>query len=147
MFGEVSRLVFSLLTQFFTLAAGQELLCACVVSYQSFGEFARFRPHWHVLVLEGGFTKYDRFVYLPIGTDDGMLTVWQAAILSLFLRKKLIDQARVNMLKDWKHSGFSIESKTKLFSKADREALGQYVVRGATSADKIHYYQTSDTVT
>ncbi|HOT60402.1 MAG TPA: transposase [Spirochaetales bacterium] len=38
-----------------------------VVSYQSFGEFARFHPHWHVLVLEGGFTDRDRFVYLPLG--------------------------------------------------------------------------------
>jgi hypothetical protein len=146
LFGAVSKLIFSLLSEFFSLAAGQELLCACVVSYQSFGEFARFHPHWHVLVLEGGFTKYDRFVYLPIGADEGMLKVWQASILALFLRKELIDQARVNMLKDWKHSGFSIESETRLFNKADREALGQYVVRGATCAEKIQYDPASDTV-
>jgi len=75
-----------------------------------------------------------------------MLKVWQASILALFLRKELIDQARVNMLKDWEHSGFSIESETRLFSKADREALGQYVVRGATCAEKIHYDPASDTV-
>jgi hypothetical protein len=146
LFGEVSRLVFSLLSEFFALAAGQELLCACVVSYQSFGEFARFHPHWHVLVLEGGFTAYDPFVYLPIGADEGMLKVWQAATLALFLRKGLIDQIRVNMLKDWKHSGFSIDSETRLFSKADREALGQYVVRGAICAEKIQYDHASDTV-
>ena len=147
LFGEVSKLIFSVLSEFFSIVAGQALLCACVVSYQSFGEFARFHPHWHVLVLEGGFTRYDRFVYLPIRTDKGMLKVWQAAILSLFLRNELIDQGRVNMMKDWKHSGFSIESETKLFSKADREALGQYVVRGATCAEKIHYDSDSDTVT
>jgi len=146
LFGEVSKLIFSLLSEFFSLAAGRPLLCASVVSYQSFGEFARFHPHWHVLVLEGGFTKYDRFIYLPIGADEGMLKVWQAAILALFLRKELINQARVNMLKDWKHSGFSIESETRLFSKADREALGQYVVRGATCAEKIQYDPVSDTV-
>lgn len=146
LFGEVSRLIFSLLSEFFSLVAGRELLCACVVSYQSFGEFARFHPHWHVLVLEGGFTKRDRFVYLPLGADYEMLKVWQAAILSMFRKKGLIDQAQVNMLKDWKHSGFSIESKTRLFSKADREALGQYVVRGATCADKIRYDQATDTV-
>lgn len=63
-------------------------------------------PHWHVLVLDGGFTTYDRFVYLPI----------------------------------------SIESETRLFSKADREALGQYVIRGAPCAEKIQYDQDSDTV-
>jgi hypothetical protein len=96
---------------FFSLAAGQELLGAMVVSYQSFGEFARFlstlrnpapleshptpslasgfggeslqvfaisippHPHWHVLVLEGGFTNFDRFVYLPLGANEGMLRV------------------------------------------------------------------------
>ncbi|NLD04821.1 MAG: transposase [Synergistaceae bacterium] len=146
LFGEVSKLIFSLLSDFFSLAAGRPLLCASVVSYQSFGEFARFHPHWHVLVLEGGFTRHDRFVYLPIGADEGLLKVWQAAILALLLRKKLIDQARVKMLLDWKHSGFSIESETRLFSKADREALGQYVVRGATCAEKIQYDPASDTV-
>jgi len=99
LFGEVSKLIFSLLSDFFALAAVQKLLCACVVIYQSFGQFARFHPHWHVLVLEGGFSKYDRFVYLPIGTEDGMCKVWQSAILSLLLLKGLIDKARVNMLK------------------------------------------------
>jgi hypothetical protein len=54
-----------------------------------------------------------------------MLKVWQAALLSLFLRKKLIDQARVAMLMSWWHSGFSIESQTRLFSNADREAVCQ----------------------
>jgi hypothetical protein len=34
-----------------------------------------------------------------------MLKVWQTAMLSLFLRKKLIDQARVDMLMSWRHSG------------------------------------------
>jgi len=43
-------------------------------------------------------------------------------MLALFQCKKLIGQARVNMLKDWQHSGFSIESETRLFSKLDREA-------------------------
>jgi hypothetical protein len=33
-------MIFSLLSEFFSLAAGQELLGAMVVSYQSFGEFA-----------------------------------------------------------------------------------------------------------
>ncbi len=62
---------------------------------------------------------------------------------SLILRKELVDQARENMPKDWKHSRFSIESETKL---ADREALSQYVVRGATCTEKIHYDTASNTV-
>lgn len=65
-----------------------------------------------------------------------MLRVWQQAMLPLFLRKKLIDQTRADMLRSWQHSCFSIESDTTLFSKTDREALGQFVVRGATCAEK-----------
>jgi len=57
LFGEVSRLIFELLWGFFNLAAQRRLLCGCVASYQSFGEFARFHPHWHVLVLEGATTN------------------------------------------------------------------------------------------
>ena len=68
-------------------------------------------------------------------------------MLSLFLRKKLIDQARADMLTSWQHSGFSIVSETRLFSKAARETLSQYVVRGATCAEKIHYDPDNDTVT
>ena len=86
------------------------------MSYQSFGEFARFHPHWHVLVLEGGFTIYDRFVHLPPGANKGMLRVWQAAMLALFLRKRLIDLARADMLTSWPHSEFSIESEMMLFT-------------------------------
>jgi hypothetical protein len=76
-----------------------------------------------------------------------MVKVWQAAILSLFLQKKLIDQARADMLRSWQHSGFSIESETQLFTKSDREALGQYVVCGATCAEKIRYDPVTDTAT
>lgn len=76
-----------------------------------------------------------------------MFWFWKAGLQSTTFSYILIDQTRVNMLKDWKHSGFSIESDTRLFSKADREALGQYVVRGATCAEKIQYNSASDTVT
>jgi hypothetical protein len=107
------------------------------VSYQSFGEFARFHPHWHVLVLEGGFTERDRFVYLPLTADEGLLKVWREAMLAMFLKKSFIDQAKVTMIRSWGNSGFSVESETRLFTKADREALGQYVVRGAVCLEKV----------
>lgn len=146
LFGEVSRLIFGILSNFFSLAAGQALQCACVVSYQSFGEFGRFHPHWHVLVLEGGFTTYDRFVYLPISSDEGMCKVWRNAILGTFLKKEFIDQNRATMIQSWAHSGFSAESETRLFTKADREALGQYVVRGAINKEQISYDSGTDIV-
>ena len=136
--GEVSKLIFELLSGFFSLAAQRELQCACVASYQSFGEFARFHPHWHVLVLEGGFDQWDRYVYLPLGCDAGLLKLWQESILALFLKNKLIEQDWAAMIRSWVHSGFSVESE---------EALGQYVVRGAVSEQRISYDSAEDLVT
>jgi hypothetical protein len=44
LYGEVSKLIFELLSEFFSPAAQRELQCACVASYQSFGEFTPFHP-------------------------------------------------------------------------------------------------------
>ena len=147
LFGEVSRLIFELLSGFFSLAAQRQLLCGCVASYQSFGEFARFHPHWHVLVLEGGFDEWGRFVYLPLGCDAGLLKLWQESILALFLKQKLIEQDRAAMIRSWVHSGFSVESETRMLDKGTKEALGQYAVRGAVSEQRISYDSAADVVT
>ena len=147
LFGEVCRLIFELLSGFFSLAAQRQLLCGCVASYQSFGEFARFHPHWHVLVLEGGFDEWGRFVYLPLGCDAGLLKLWQESILALFLKQKLIEQDRALMIRSWTHSGFSVESETRMLDKPTKEALGQYAVRGAVSEQRISYDSAADVVT
>ena len=39
---------------------------------QTFGEFATFHPHWHTIVLEGGFDSHDRFFFIPIGASDAL---------------------------------------------------------------------------
>jgi hypothetical protein len=98
------------------------------------------------LVLEGGFTENDRFVYLPLSADEGFLKIWRESMLSLFLKKTFIDQAKATMIHSWVNSGFSVESETRLFTKEDREALGQYVVRGAVSLEKVSYDSATDMV-
>jgi hypothetical protein len=161
LFGLVSRLIFSLLTEYFSLAAGKTLQSGCVVSFQSFGEFARLTPigtslsskvvsastinlsicpRMHGRAVSGAHDQ-------PIGADQGFVKVWQAAVLSLLLAQEKIHQERVDMLNSWKHSGFSIDSSTRILGESDREALGQYIVRGATSAEKISYDAKTDTVT
>ena len=147
LFGEVSRLIHELLSGFFSIAAGEPLQCGVVVSYQTFGEFAHFHSHWHVLVLEGGFDKQNRFVSLPLGADRQLVKAWRESLLRLFQKKKLIDQNRADLIRGWNHFGFSVESETRLRTKADREALGQYIVRGPVSEQKLSYDKDTDTVT
>ena len=97
--------------------------------------------------MPGGFDEWGRFVYLPLGCDAGLLKLWQESILALFLKQKLIEQDRALMIRSWTHSGFSVESETRMLDKPTKEALGQYAVRGAVSEQRISYDSAADVVT
>jgi hypothetical protein len=67
LFTSVSSLIFSLLTQFYRLAAGSPTFrSAAIVAFQPFGDFLRANAHWHALLLEGGFAPDGKFLFLPI---------------------------------------------------------------------------------
>ena len=67
--------------------------------------------------------------------------------MALFLKDKLIEQDWATLIRSWVHSGFSVESDTRMLDKPTKEALGQYAVRGAVSEQRISYDSTADVVT
>ncbi|MBN1797077.1 MAG: transposase, partial [Spirochaetales bacterium] len=50
------------------------------------------------------------------------------------------------MLLGWKHSGFSIDSGTRIYDDRARECLSQYIVRAPLSLEKIVWEKKTDTV-
>ena len=62
--GEISRLIYRLVLDFATAAAGKPIRTAAVVVLQTAGAFSRWNPHWHSLFLEGGFDREGRFIHL-----------------------------------------------------------------------------------
>jgi hypothetical protein len=50
---DVSRIIFSIIQDFYNESAPAALKTASVVSYQSFGDLVRWYPHYHCVVLEG----------------------------------------------------------------------------------------------
>jgi hypothetical protein len=65
LFADLGRLTFDILRRFFSQAAGRSLRCAMVSSHHTFGEFGVWHPHWHTIVLEGGFDRHDTFFFIP----------------------------------------------------------------------------------
>ena len=63
LFSEISRLIFAILQRFYDKA----IQTGMVLAYQTSGEFLRWNPHFHCLVLEGGFDERGRFVHIPLG--------------------------------------------------------------------------------
>jgi hypothetical protein len=55
LFAEVSRLIYNLIGEFYNEAAARSLLSGIVVAHQTFGDTLRWNPHFHAIVLEGGF--------------------------------------------------------------------------------------------
>ncbi len=112
-----------------------------ILSYQTAGEFVRWNPHFHGLLLEGGFDSEGNFVYFPISNTNKMTELFRKLVIKLFTEKKLINEDFARNLLSWKHSGFSIDNSVRIlsFSQKTKEALVQYIARCPISLKKITY--------
>ena len=155
LFADISRLLFDILTSFFSQAAGRTLRCAMVSSHQTFGEFSGWHRHWHSIVLEGGFDRHDRFFFIPLGASEALSEIWRRravqwpaqGVVALFLQKGLLNPDFARKLLGWEHSGFSIESGTRIWDQDSREALCQYIVRAPFSLQRIRWDEQQDAIT
>jgi len=99
----------------------------------------RFNPHFHCLVLEGGFDEAGRFVHIPLGNLHRMSEYFRRVIIKFFLKKELISAKIATSLINWRHSGFSVDASVHIpaGSSKTREALSQYIARPPLSLKKI----------
>jgi hypothetical protein len=141
LFADFARLIFDLIARFYSAAAGRAISTAAVVAYQPFGDSLRFNPHFHALILEGGFDSAGQFYYLPIHDTACLAECVRRRTLGLFLTLHLITQHFAETLLCWKHSGFSVDNSVRLDGgdhKA-RQALAQYIARAPLSLQKLTY--------
>ena len=80
-----------------------------VLAYQTSGEFLRWNPHFHCLVLEGGFDERGKFAHIPLGDIQRMSEYFRRVAIRFFLKKQLITAHLATSLINWKHSGFSVD--------------------------------------
>jgi len=104
--GDISRLIYDLVRDFTTEAAGKPTRIAAVVVFQSSGSFCRFHPHWHGLFLEGGFDHEGRFVHVPTVDLVKMSACFRQRVIAFFLERKLLNKRLARSMLDWTHSGF-----------------------------------------
>jgi hypothetical protein len=141
LYSDISQLIFNLIQSYYNEASGRQIETGLVLSYQTSGDFARWHPHWHGLLLEGGFDDDGNFVYLPVSNTKGMTELFRRTCIKHFEDNKLINKDFARNLLSWKNSGFSIDNSVRLFSSDDnaKEALAQYIARCPIALDKIKY--------
>ena len=135
LFSDISHLIFNLVQDYYNEVAGKQITSGLILSHQTFGDFARPNPHWHGLLLEGGFDDNGNFVYLPISSTKQMAELFRRKVIWYFEENKLINPDFALNLLSWKNSGFSIDNSIRIYGSDNkaRESLSQYIARSSTS--------------
>jgi hypothetical protein len=129
LFAEVSRLIYDILRDFYHEAAGRPLLTGMVIAHQSFGDQLRFNPHFHAIVLEGGFDDEGTFFFIPFSGLQSMIEVFRRRVIKLLVDHELLNENFARNLLSWKHSGFSIDNSVRILDESAQESLAEYIAR------------------
>ena len=132
----------------YDLAAGCRVHSAAVIAYASAGQFARFNPHLHAIVLEGGFDPSGRFVHVPPLDLSRLSQYFRASMVDFFFKRQLINERLAHNMLQWDHSGFSVDGSVRIpaGSSRTREALSQYIARAPISLNKLLVEDHTSTV-
>ena len=110
-----------------------------VIAHQTFGDMLRWNPHFHSIVLEGGFDEEGNFVFIPFSGLEKMTEYFRRKVINLFLKKNLISVDFTRNLLSWKNSGFSIDNSVRILTDKARISLSEYISRSPVSLKKLHY--------
>nr|WP_244437946.1 transposase [Salinispira pacifica] len=128
-----------MISDFYREVAGKKIDTGMIIAHQTFGDMLRFNPHFHAILLEGGFDEEGSFVYLPFSGLEKMTECFRRTVLRFFTEKKLLTKQFAQNLLSWKHSGFSIDNSVRILDESSRDNLAQYIARPPISLKKIHY--------
>jgi len=125
--------------EFYYEVAGTSIQTGMVIAHQTFGDMMRFNPHYHAIILEGGFDNEGTFVSIPFAGLHKMTQYFRRKVIWLFVERELINEEFARNLLSWKHSGFSIDNSVHILDRKSRESIGQYIARPPLSLKKITY--------
>ena len=115
----------------------------------TFGDYARWHPHIHVLIADGLFRKSGVFYVMPRIALKPLRELFRANVLTMLKKEGCIDDTFIEKIMKWRHtSGFSAHNgmQVKRQDTNGQEALAQYIIRSPFSLEKITYKQESGMV-
>ena len=139
LFADISRLIYSIIRDFYEEAAGKEIKTGMVIAHQTFGDMLRWNPHFHCLILEGGFDYEGNFVFIPFSDLKKITEYFRRKVINLFLKNDMINEDFARNLLSWKNSGFSIDNSVQILTDKARVNLSEYISRAPVSLKKLRY--------
>ena len=62
-----------------------------MIAHQTFGDMLRWNPHFHAIVLEGGFDDAGTFSYIPFSGLDSMIEVFRRRVVGMLMDRGFIE--------------------------------------------------------
>src|SRR5659263_182182 len=85
---------------------GETALPASIVAMQTSGDFLNWHPHLHVLASAGAFFPDGRFIPVPVFDVSVLRELFQAQVLALLVKERMVSTELIDRMKTWRHSGF-----------------------------------------
>ena len=148
--GEIARVAARTVTAAIrTLTGERDLAVGLVACLQTHGSRANWHPHLHLLVTDGGFRPDGTFVSWPAHDTSRLTEAFRRAVLRLFVRLALFDEAQAARMLTWPHSGFHVHTAVWV-SEDDRTfatRLARYCARNPVALERLTYDRTATAVT
>ena len=101
LFADVSKIIFSIINDYYNETAKTAVKPGAVISYQSFGDMVRANPHYHCIILEGGIDDKGCFHYLPIKNTSQLAEVFRRRLIKHLVDKGLLERSFALNLLSW----------------------------------------------
>jgi hypothetical protein len=111
---DIARLISDMIVEYCKMLTGKDIRTGIVLAFQSYGDFLRFNPHFHSLILKGGFDEDDNLIHIPISDLEKMKKCLRKSVIKYFVNAKLRSPELAQNLLSWKHSGFSIDNSIRI---------------------------------
>jgi hypothetical protein len=148
--GGIARVAARTVTAAIRTRTGERDLAVGIVAYlQTHGSRANWHPHLHRLVTDGGFRPDGAFVSWPVHETARLSEAFRRAVLRLFVRLALFDEAQAAGMLTWPHSGFHVH--TAVWVPEDDRAfatrLARDCARNPVAREQLTYDRAAKAVT
>ena len=101
-----------------------------------------YNPHLHILCADGGFGDNGIFYAAASELDATALEpLFAHKILSMLKRRGLIGKRVIEIISNWRHSGFNVYSSVRIYPGDGQsiENFCRYIIRASFSTERLSY--------
>jgi hypothetical protein len=140
---ELARIAWEVLSCYYKNAVNKNsAVPAAICSIQTFGDMLGFNPHLHILCADGCFGNNGIFYAAAADLDGPSLeSLFRHKILSMLKRRGLITDRVIELISNWRHSGFNVYCGERIYpgDGQSMENISRYIIRASFSTERLNY--------